>query len=435
MLIILLWARRQGRLDPFELPTYISINAYGQMILPTWLLNRDRVIPIPWLQVNPGPKMTLAVLLVGFGLTCMWVGYIWMTQQMSRRNSSQPSGFGVFQPLPTMVLWVITWTISFLSIVIGVQGWAGQVQSFAWSNYLSFIDMVAWITSIALAFHVFRNPSPRGWIWLTIMLGTRLYATLLIGSRGAVFVLLGIIMIFYYARRRLSVRWLAIAVLAVVFLSAAGTTIRENLSQRDTGVGVGFTERVEVVIESLLQVFDRSLESLVGQTRELLIQRQSSLLDITASAVYIHSRNHSYVGLDLLEYLAVQTIPRIVWRDKPTSVALYDISGLYYGLPSSLSAIGLFGDSFRTGGWIASALILGLIGVVSAWLYQRGPARDDFAMIAFYLTVLTRIITYDTNLASLTLDLIQKGVLIWLLLRFVMFASTRRSARQSAMSC
>jgi len=430
-LIILLWARRQGRLDPFELPTFISLNVYGQMILPTWLLNRNSITPIPWLQSDPGRKMTMAILLIGFGLTCMWAGYIWTSLRMSRTGTARPSGFGTFRTLPTLALWFVTWTLSFLSIVAGAQGWAGQLQGFVWGNYLSFIDMVAWTASIALAFHVFRNPSARGWIWLVVMVLTRVYATLLNGSRGAVLVLLGILMIYYYARHRISIRWLVIAVFALIFLSAAGSTIRENLSQRDSGIGVGFIERIEVVVESLLQVADRSMESLVGQTTELMVQRQSSLLDITASVMYIHTQNQIYVGSEFLEYLAVQMVPRIIWREKPTSIALYDISGLYYGFQTrGLSAIGLFGDSFRIGGWIASTLILGLLGVISAWLYQRGPGIDNFAMIALYLTVATRIITYDTNLASLTLNLIQMGVLIWLLLKYFIFAPSARVKRQ-----
>jgi hypothetical protein len=152
-------------------------------------------------------------------------------------------------------------------------------------------------------------------------------------------------------------------------------------------------------------------------------------LDITASVVYVHSRNQSYVGGEFLQYLAVQMIPRIIWRSKPTSVPLYDISGLYYGFQTAgLSAIGLFGDSYRIGGWAATAVVLGLIGMVSAWLYQRGPGRDDFAMIALYLTVTTRIIAYDTNLASLILNLTQMGILIWLLLKFVMFTPRPRHA-------
>ena len=423
VLIILLWAGRQGRLDPFELPTFISLNVYGQMILPTWLLIRDRISPIPWLQSDPGSKMTMAVLLIGFGLTCLWAGYIWLSLRMMHTTPAHTSGFGPFRTVPTFALWFITWAISFLSIVAGAQGWAGQLQGFVWGNYLSFIDMVAWATSIALAFHYFRNPSPFGWVWLAVMTGTRLYATLLIGSRGAVFVFLGIIMIYYYARRRLSIPWLVVAVFALIFLSAAGTSIRENLIQRDTGSGVGYTDRIAAVIESLFQVADRSLESLLGQTQELMVQRQTSLLDITASVVYVHSRNQTYVGSEFLQYLGVQMIPRLIWRGKPTLVPLYDISGLYYGFQTAgLSAIGLFGDSYRMGGWVASALILGLIGILSAWLYQRGPRREDFAMITLYLTLMTRTIQYDTNLASLILDLIQKGVLIWLILRFVMFA-------------
>lgn len=423
LLIILLWAGRQGRLDPFELPTFISLNVYGQMILPTWLLIRDRIPVIPWLQSEPGPKMTLGVLLIGFGLTCMWVGYIWMSLRMTRNAGPRPSGFGLFRTQPTLVLWFVTWSISFLSIVAGAQGWAGQIQGFLWGNYLGFIDMIAWTASIVLALHFFRNPSKFGWIWLALMVVTRLYATLLVGSRGAVFVFLGVIMVFYYTRRRLSIRWLTVAVFALIFLSAAGTAIRENLSRRDTGRGVGFTERIEVVIESLLEVTDRSMESLFGQTRELILGRQSSLLDITASVVYVHSRSQQYVGEDFMEYIGIQLIPRLIWRSKPTSVPLYDISGLYYGFQTAgLSAIGLFGDSYRIGGWVATGMILGLIGMVSAWLYQRGPGLDDSAMIALYLTVTTRIITYDTNLASLILNLAQMGILIWLLLKFVMFA-------------
>jgi len=279
-------------------------------------------------------------------------------------------------------------------------------------------------SSFALAFYHFRNPTARGWIWLVVMAITRMYVSLFVGSRGAVIVFLGIFMTYFYARRKLPVRWLAIGLVTVLILSPAGTAIRNNLTERDTGTGVGFADRVQVVGESLQQVASRSVDSLFGEIRDLVGQRQASLLDITASVMFIHPSIQPFVGLDLLESLVVQLVPRILWRAKPTALVLYDITGLYYGLPSAtFSAIGLFADSYRAGGWIASAIIMALIGVIGAWLYQRGPGHDDLAVIALYLIVLTRIITYDNSLASPVLDLLQKGIPIWLLLKFVMFSA------------
>ena len=53
-LVIIAWSSVTKRFDPFELPTWISINTYFQIVVNVWLLQRDFTPVAPWLQQNYG---------------------------------------------------------------------------------------------------------------------------------------------------------------------------------------------------------------------------------------------------------------------------------------------------------------------------------------------------------------------------------------------
>jgi hypothetical protein len=335
--------------------------------------------------------------------------------------------------LPTVIaIWFVGWLISNLSIAAGMRGYSPTVQGWTWSNYLSFIGLVGGAAGSALMLYHFRRPTMLGWIWLLSTLGFGIVSALAIATRSAALVFLRLVMHIYYAKGKLYWWWLIVGLASLAFLVPAANAIRANLLTRDTGGGVTFSERLDVVGRSLQEVLNSSPRDLIDDTTHTFKDRQGSLLHTTASVVTLHPATMPFVGLDMLKYFLQQLIPRLLWPGKPTGgPQVYMVTSIYADNPSEQggTAIGLFADSYRAGGWLFVALWFVALGALCAWLYRQGPGSGNLAGTVFYLSMLTTVIVYDTNIVSLALHLIQMAPLVWAMTMFVLFVPLRNPFR------
>jgi hypothetical protein len=148
------------------------------------------------------------------------------------------------------------------------------------------------------------------------------------------------------------------------------------------------------------------------------------MLNIAASAMFLHPNLQPFVGLEMVEYFFPQLIPRVLFPFKSTErPSLYMITTTYGGAPSeySFTAIGQFADSYRAGGWATVIIWFGVLGIFTAWLYLEGPGSGNLAGTVFYITVLTLILRYDFDTATILIQLIQFGILLWLIVMRGMF--------------
>jgi hypothetical protein len=426
--IVVVWSRRRGRLDLFELPTWISINSYIQVILNVWLFQRDYQFLAPWLYASYETISVAVVALFGLGLSCMWLGYAWSYAFLTRRPQFTKTFTGTLRLRLTFLIWFGTWFISTFSVIVGWQGYLAVQAGFRWENYLSFIQLIGTAAATALALHHFRHPSRWSRIWLGLYLGSSVLFALIIGTKGAVLLFIWLIMTEYYATRRVRWRWMAIGGLVAIFLIPSVNLIRAGLHATDVGQGVAFSQRLGVVRSATQELTSRSVSELYSDTRETFEGRQSGVMAVTASALFLHPRLEHYVAGETAEYMLQQLIPRLVWPDKPTQRSdLFMITTSYLGAATeySFSDIGLFADSYRIGGWLFVVLCFISIGAVGAWLYWRGPESANTVGIVFYTVVLSDIVRYSDPVSLVILRLLQMGVLLWFLLRFVFFSAER----------
>ena len=434
-LIIIWWARQRGKFDPFELPVWISVNVYVQVVLNVWLLQRDWLPSTPWLRYGYQSKMVLAVLLFGVSLTALWAGYVWAYRQLDRSPHWIEPSAGPIRMGAVIAIWFLGWTISSLAVVATIQGYLGAAPSriLAWMNYLNLVDFISIAAGSALVIYHFRRPTLLGWLWLAVMLGSNLVSALIAGSKSFALSLLWLAIYIYYAKGKLPTRWLAVGLIVVIVVVPIVNVYRANLQAIDTGRGVALSARLQALGEALQEVREKPTSSLVEDTRYTFERRQGNMLDVTASTISLHPSVIRFIGLDMAEYFLRQLIPRVLWPNKPTDrPSFLLITTTYSGAHTeySFSEIGLFADSYRAGGWPFVVIWFMALGAFSAWLYRQGPGSGNMAGTVFYIAMLTGVLRYEREVTTLLLRLIQFGPLIWIITMFVMFVPLRHRKYQ-----
>jgi len=432
-ILIVAWIKKTGRFDPFELPVWFSINIYVQVVMNIWLLQRDRVSAIPWLS-NDTSMMPLAVLLFGVALTALWVGYALMYRRLtSRPRVKKASTEREVNVVNTYLVWLVTWLVSLYVSFSGISSYLGSGigSNLGWLNYYRFVEIVGSAAMALLAIRHFRKPTLFGWVWLAVIIGAQVAQSLIAGSKIFALFLIWLAMYYFYARRRFPKIWVLIAGMLVVLLVPVVNGYREELHILDHGQGVSLEDRVTALKNVFTGTVVQPVQTSFASTRATFQYRQGGMLDLTASALYLHPDHLYFVGPEMAEAFVPQLVPRVFWPGKPlTRSPLLLITTVYGGAISehSFSTLGLVADSYRAGGWVATVIFFLILGAFMAWLYVQGPVRDSLMGIVFYTTLLSYIILYDRDFSTLLVNLIQFGPLIWILIRWVLFSSPTKRA-------
>ncbi len=433
--LVFWWSYRRGRFDPFELPVWFSLNAYGQIVFNIWILQRDLRFRPFVASMATETLPALAVLLMGVGLVALWVGYAFVTRVLESRPVRSEPVPGNPRWVLTMGAWFVCKLLEILAVVSGATGYLAQRGS-VWSSYLAFFLHLGNLTAFVMLIQHFRHPRLIGWLWLLGMTATNIFLGLVMGTKGAVYVLLYAVMAIYYARRRLSARWLAAGFLALVVSVPAVNTFRANLYDAgfDRSQGAGFAERLPILLSSLNETLSNPLSSLAEQTQGTFEQRQGGVLEITVSMMAIHPKVQPYVGLDMLSGIAQQLIPRFLWPGKPAGhLDLYLILSSYLGIPDhSWATPGQFADAYRTAGWPFVVVWFLLLGGLMAWFYVRGPASGDLAGTAFYLLMTASFLTYENHLNNTTLEILKFAIILWFVNKYLLFEAPSGKRRTGA---
>jgi len=419
------WARYRGRLDFFEFPTWISFNLFGQVIAPYWLLAKD-IYFYPSLRFDYEHWMLMAVLLFAVCLSAVWCGYILVWRHL--RITAWP--VRQLDLTRTIFVWTVLWgansTVAFLGY--NPQTWGGSGAG-TWNNYMAFVGILLTAANSALMIFHFRHPSNLGWIWLIGTLGVSLVSGLAIGTRGAALVFVNVFMVAYYASRRYMWQWLVIGALALVVLVPAATTLRAIIPRFER---VNTSERLEVVSQAISNTMHRPASELTQDVVELFQRRQGDLFLVTASVMRQHPAMRPFLGLQMLEALAQNVIPRVLWPSKPAGTnKLYYINTWYTDTieETSFADIGLFADSYRTGGWLFSFVFFMFLGGFMAWVYWRGPATDHGEWTVLYI-VLLGVFAYSAAILESVTFVLQRAIPVWIFIISALFPRTDDTTMQ-----
>jgi hypothetical protein len=417
--LTILWARRRGKIDIFEFPTWTSLNLYVQAVLSVvFFYNRIEQI-YPSLRNNYNYWLYQAILLLCIGLGSIWIGYSFVIYYLIKKNDKPKKITRTLNLRLAVIIWILLWLFMTYSTFANFLGWGGTAIG-VWSNYLAFVQILYLAASAALLLHHFRNPTTLGWVWMTIALFFAVINGISIGTRAVVFYFIYIFILAYYATGKYKWRWLIIGAIAMVILVPSASLIRDQIPRFRA---VRSQERLNSTINSINEVIEEPIVQLITQVVELFSTRQGGLFLITASSMRIHSGGNSYVGSDMLDEFLIGLIPRVVWRSKPAGqLDLYRISTTYADAPSetSFSDIGLIADAFRAGGWFFVIFIFILLGGFMGWIYWKGPLLKNDEWIVFYFLLLT-IITYSRPILEIGLFLFQRAILLGIFIIFFLY--------------
>jgi len=429
--IVLLWTLRQRRFELFDVMIWLSLNTYVQIIVNVWLLQRDKgpEAPVSFLISTDYQSLAMqAVLVFGVGLTVMWGAYALGVQWLSRRPAQKNEREHVLQLRPAAAIWTLGWLLTSLSVLVGIVGYQPAIAGVSFLNYLDFVSLITNCAQVSLMMYHFQNPTRRGWVWLVLVVGSSMFISLIAATKGAALILIQVMMAYFYSRR--TIAWRPIILLgaltlgALIVLVPTANTVRRVLLVEQN---LGFDTRVTAVTDALSSV---DLEANSNETLLVFQGRQGSLLLTTAAILYLHPQIMPYVGLDVIEALPSALIPRFLWPGKGfVNIDAYQTTELYRDAGSSTgggTAIGLFADSYRWGGWATMPFILAAFGFLGAWMYHQGPARRDPAGIVFYIAFGLSLLAFESTVFKIFMDMIQKGILLWVMTMSFLYRSVSR---------
>jgi hypothetical protein len=388
---ILFLGRGAAREPIFYYPVIAFPDLAGSAL--AWLGEPDTNISLARADV------TKALLLVAAGFAALWVG--WFASRGKRTRS--PRTHLTSRELPSRGLTLALAAVGCLSLAVLVAtGSFGYVRSFDTGGPLG--RWTEWVVAarttldVALAFAAFRAFGTSARLrarpdlgLLGILLGLEFGTGLLHGSKVTYILPRLLIVIFIYAvfQDRIPVKWIFGFVIATALAVPVVDHVR-SLSSEPGGtrnaaqlVVLGVRNTVENPYSSATAAVD------VVNRRARQIENVAVVLRDTPS-VFPHTN-----GQSIPEAIAIASVPRILWPNKPVFDTGRAFPQLYLKqAPTSRSATGPshFGDLYRNFGLAGVILGMGVLGSVFAVLGRltgRGGVRVLF-IIAFTLTVLTR---------------------------------------------
>lgn len=418
-LLIINQARRNRKLDLFEFPAWFSLNIYIQAVFSVWIFYDDINQFFPSLRSTLNSKLLSSIILFSVSIGCIWIGH--NVSLLALRKIPENSGRYRREPnLPlVIVIWVLLWIYITLSVFLNFLGWGGVLIG-VWSNYLAFVQLLYLAASAVLLMYHFRNPTLFGWVWLVIALIITAINGVAIGTRGVVFYFIYIFILAYYATNRYKWSWLVLGAITLIILVPSASFFRQQFPQYQA---LSAQERLDTTLSSFSESLAEPIPELVDQVLNLFASRQGSVFLVTASVMQQHEKATSYVGREMLDQFLIGVIPRIFWRSKPAGLTdLYMITSRYTDASTErvFSEIGIIADTYRTGGWPLVTIIFTALGFFMGWLYSKGSLYKKDEWIVFYFLMLT-VVIYSRPLLDTGLFLIQRAILVWLFVFFILF--------------
>jgi len=282
-------------------------------VLGFWLFATDSSILSSNLQYSYTDWLFLAVVSVSLALGGLWAGYMLGFRRWAHSTLPAPAVTRQFRLSRAIVLWAILWPITVLAVPLNLAGWGGTAIG-AWANYLNFVQAIVGAIATALTLYHFRHPSKLGWLWLVATLAINVFNAIALGTRGAVLLFVNLFMLNYYATGKYRWTWAVAGTTALLLLAPSATRLREIIPQYQA---VDATTRFSAVGEAVDATLDQPLANLVQETASLFVNRQTSLLVVTASVIQTHPAVRPFVGDQMLQIFVEGLIPRVLYRDKP----------------------------------------------------------------------------------------------------------------------
>jgi hypothetical protein len=405
---------------------------------------------VTWSQPQVGVATEIAVSsvlralwLVALGLAAWMLGYIigpgrllrarfaTLTARVTRKFTTE-----VRSPLAPWILYGIGIAGRLASTATtGRFGYAGDASSVVstatgYGQILTALSLCAPLAVAAAAIQVYREQRTYARVTLVVLFASELiFGAAAGGKQSFVIAVLAVAIPFSAARRRMPI--ISLIVLVVVFLAVV---IPFNKAYRSTVRTGSVTLSPSEAIGSAPHIFQQTVAGqdpvmLVPDSLGYLLQR---IREIDSPAI-IMQRTPGQVAflspLQLATAPVIGIVPRALWPGKPILLSGYQVSQLYYELPSTVytsSAVTPVGDLYRHGGWVPVIVGMFVIGwgvrLLDGVLDVRSSPHAIFLVLLLFPIVVKNEVDWVTLLAA-----VPSTFLVWLFAVVVTFKT--RSAK------
>lgn len=372
-----------------------------------------------------------ALWLVAVGMSFWALGYSAGAGQLIRRwagrlveRSAQKFGTEVRSRAAPWILYTIGMAARLASTATtGRFGYVGDASSAVSSatSYGAILDLLSLCAPLAVAaaaLQVYRERLPGARITLVMLFLAELaFGAAAGGKQNFIIAVLAVAIPFTAERHRLPkaafIGLILIFLVVVIpfnqaYRSAARSSVATLSDSQAIGAAPGIIKET-LTGHKLLTVLPSSLGYLLQRIREI------------DSPAIIIQRTPAQIGyinpVELVEAPVAAVVPRALWPSKPILASGYQMSQVYYGLPSTVytsSAITPVGDLYRYGGWmpvIAGMFLFGTgVRLLDDILDLRSNPQAIFLILLFFPTLVKDEVGWVQLLAE-----IPSTILVWLL--------------------
>lgn len=447
MAVLVVWkwslSRQYGRLDPFELPIWFTINVFLFMVLSGAVAFSDGGYLYARLNGDYW-YLVLALFYVSTGTFALWLGYRFTLGTLNREPRASLaagtiSNVTIIQPVAVLCLYAVSVGIRLFQIATGQYAYlqdTGASDFLAIRQWLTYGAQIWVIVLPATALTALRRRVPL--LSLTTLLFMVLIEaafTFLGGTKGAIIQLLALIVACsFYARHRIP--WRLVVASGLLFILVfpinqlyrpavlSGAVDNRNLF---AAAGTIATLAEETWLSApLMENLQAFLDGVIGR-QSMLIQSVSLAAYVTPDTIP-YRYGHDYFLLPL--YIL---IPRIIWPSKPMLSGSVQFSIDYVGeRPNTINstAVTPFGDFYLNFGLAGILVGMYLLGIVYRWCYQMVCESNAEPSLVLYLGLLFWAANIEGEVVGLIQGFIQQLIIFYVLTR-VMY---RRRVRPKSKS-
>jgi len=432
MAALLVWkwnvSRSYGRLDPFELPTWFTINVFVFMVVAGLSGFRGPHSLYRRLQGDYS-SLVLALFYVSLGTLALWLGYrfapTWRRPGVRATTYSDlVSKDEVIQPV--VVLWLYAASVGIRLYQIGTGQYSflqdiGDDGFLAIRQWLFYGAQIWTVVLPAVALAVFGRKAPLlGWTTLCLIILIECVFTFIGGTKGAIIYVMTILVACrLYERGRIP--WRLVAVLGVVFI----VVFPINALYRPLVVsGSVDTHSVADTSANVARLFHetwltRPLGENVQVFLDVVMSRQSQLIQSISLAAHVTPETIPFrYGRDYFMLPVYILIPRIIWPEKPILSGSVQFSIDYGGAPANTinsTAVTLFGDLYLNFGLPGILGGMFLLGVLYRWIYGAVREAGSHSKLVLYLGLFTWMTNIEGEIVGVIQGTFQQLIILYVL--------------------
>jgi hypothetical protein len=168
-----------------------------------------------------------------------------------------------------------------------------------------------------------------------------------------------------------------------------------------------------------------------SMSRFSLLQQTANVLDLTPSIV-------PYQGWQMYSYMAYTFIPRAIWKEKPTVNDANRFYQVTYGMTTERNldavsiSVGMLAEGYISFGWVGTALVMALVGVVLDCLAALLLTRDaGVLMKGLGMALLPGLVGVESQMAQYLGGIVQTALLSIAIILPVVVVRSRRQVQPS----